>query len=275
MPTPSGRYWLCTIPRSDYTPVLKDNICYLKGQVEIGSSTRYEHWQLLVVTNKKVTLNQLKRSLCDTAHVELSRSEAANSYVWKEDTAVAGTRFELGSLPLSRARKADWDKIWESAKSGTVEDIPKDVLIRNYSAIKRIRVDYCEPVDRPGITVKVFYGPTGTGKTHRAWDEAGRDAYIKNPSTKWWDGYKGQKNVIIDEFSGRIDITYLLTWLDKYPCIAEIKGYSVPLEAVNFWITSNMDPNQWYPEANENHKKALERRFTFVDYMEDKYIPNS
>lgn len=97
MPTPQGRYWLCTISCAHLpeAPVLKDDICYIKGQKEIGQGG-FEHWQVLVVTKKKTTLNKVKQSLHNTAHVELSRSSAANDYVWKEDTRVEGTQFEIG-----------------------------------------------------------------------------------------------------------------------------------------------------------------------------------
>ena len=37
--------------------------------------------------------------------------------------------------------------------------------------------------------VKVFWGDTGSGKSHTAWEEAGVAAYSKDPTTKWWDGY--------------------------------------------------------------------------------------
>lgn len=139
-------------------------------------------------------------------------------------------------------------------------------MIRHYNAIKRIRVDNMENVRRTGVTTCVYWGETGTGKSRQAWLDAGDDAYIKNPNTKWWDGYKGQKNVIIDEFVGEIRINYLLTWFDNYPCIVECKGYSIPLEATNFWITSNLPVSEWFPLANPNHTAALLRRVNVTHF---------
>lgn len=279
-----ARYWLLTIPTLTYPnePTLSGDLVYLKGQKEQGSESGYEHWQVLAVFGKKQRLRGVKQHFCDTAHCEPSRSEAANEYVWKEDTRVPGTQFEHGALPISRARKADWDRVYSDAVAGEFNNIPKDILIRNYSAIKRIRVDNCQPPVRPDISVNVYWGESGIGKTRRAWHEAGavEDVYIKNPNTKWWDGYRGQKTVIIDEFIGRIDISYILTWFDRYPALVEVKGYSTPLLATTFFVTSNVDPRDWYTEINSAQKDGLMRRlgitkmvFPWTPPREDELLP--
>jgi len=92
------------------------------------------------------------------------------------------------------------------------------------------------------------------------------EAYIKNPNTKWWDGYKGERNVIIDEFRGRIDPSYLLTWTDRYPVSVEIKGGTVALQAERFWICSNLQIREWYPDVGEETIDALERRIKVVQF---------
>jgi len=273
-----ARYWLLTIPTSTFPnqPTISGDLVYCKGQKETGSTTGYEHWQLLAVFSKKLRLRAVKLHFCAEAHCEPSRSEAANEYVWKEDTRVPDTQFELGSLPISRARKADWDRVYTDAVAGDFNNIPKDILIRNYSALKRIRVDNCQPPIRPDISVDVYWGESGIGKTRRAWHEAGpvEDVYIKNPNTKWWDGYRGQKTVIIDEFVGRIDISYILTWFDRYPSLVEVKGYSTPLLATKFFVTSNVDPRDWYPDINSAQKDGLMRRLG-ITKMVFSYTPPS
>lgn len=129
----------------------------------------------------------------------------------------------------------------------------------------------------PGIekTVNVFYGRTGTGKSRRAWDEAGVDAFAKDPRSKWWDGYQGkfflipgEESVIIDEFRGAIDVSHMLRWLDRYPVRVERKGSSVALRARTFWITSNIPPEQWYQGLDEATLDALKRRLTNIIFFE-------
>lgn len=114
--------------------------------------------------------------------------------------------------------------------------------------------------------VVVYWGVTGSGKSHRAWQEAGLDAYPKTPTTKFWDGYQGQKHVVIDEFRGAVDISHVLRWFDKYPVIAEVKCSSVVIKAEKIWITSNLHPKDWYPNLDEETKQALLRRLKITHF---------
>lgn len=261
-----GRYWLLTIPHHQFTPYLPQNVNYIKGQLESGNETGYLHWQILVAFAKKIRLAGLKKVFGDNIHAELSRSDAADQYVWKEETRIEGTQFELGKKALKRNSDTDWDQVWESAKSGDLLAIPSDIRIRSYHTLKRIRKDYAKPEFRPEIQAKVFWGPPGTGKSRQAWEEAGVEAYIKASTTKWWDGYCGQENVIIDEFRGQIAIEHLLKWLDRYPCTVEEKGGQIALSATKFWICSNLPVDQWYPGLDRETLEALRRRVQITHF---------
>jgi hypothetical protein len=73
----------------------------------------------------------------------------------------------------------------------------------------------------------------------------------------------------MDEFCGDIAINHLLRWLDRYPCIIEIKGSSVVLQAKKIWITSNVDPRNWYlgeKKVNSDQIDALMRRMKIVHF---------
>lgn len=266
MPSPQGRYWMLTIPHHLFTPFLPPGILWIKGQLEEGDGG-YLHWQLLVSTREKKTLRYIKSIFGETVHGELTRSAAADAYVWKEATRVQGTQFELGSKSLKRNSATDWGEIRKRAKSGELDEIPDDVYIRYYGNLKRIAADHSTPVGMER-TCNVFWGPTQLGKSRRAWDEAGVEAYPKDPRTKWWCGYRGQQHVVIDEFRGDIGISHMLRWLDRYPVSVETKGSSVPLCATQFWITSNLDPRSWYPDVDQDTRDALLRRLQITHFQQ-------
>lgn len=253
-----GVYWLLTIPHHQFIPYLPPDISYIKGQLEQGEGG-YIHWQILAICQRSRRLNFIKNIFGDQCHAELSRSNAADDYVWKEDTRIENTQFELGKRTIRRNKQTDWDSIRQLACNGEYTFIPSDIYIRCYNQLRRITQDNLQPhpVEKE---VYVYWGLTGVGKSHKAWEEATFDAYPKDPRTKFWDGYKKHINVVIDEFRGSIDIAHMLRWLDKYPVIIETKGSSTVLCAQKIWITSNLHPNDWYPDLDIETKQALLRR---------------
>lgn len=99
----------------------------------------------------------------------------------------------------------------------------------------------------------VYYGPPATGKSHkvRTLTEAnfGDSVYylqLDGGERVWWDGYTGQKAVVIEEFHGQMKISYLLKLLDRYPMSVETKGSMVPFTSEMIFFTSNEHPSEWY-----------------------------
>ena len=264
MPSPQFRWFLLTIPEEDFIASRPSPVQYIKGQKEEGESG-YRHWQLIAYFGTKTTVTRVREVFGGRAHVEPSRSAAAIAYVWKEDTRIEGTQFELGEKPVRRNSKEDWDQIWELAKAGDFNTIPKNILVPHYRSIRTIASDFGRTIAMDRSCV-LYWGRTGTGKSHRAWQEAGMDAYSKDPRTKFWDGYRGEKHVVIDEFRGSIDIAHLLRWLDKYPVRVEIKGSSTPLLCERIWITSNIPIERWYESVDEETLAALRRRLNITHF---------
>lgn len=118
------------------------------------------------------------------------------------------------------------------------------------------------------MEVIVITGPTGTGKSRYAMDTY-PGAYWK-PNSKWWDGYMGQEDIIIDEFYGWLPWSFFLALLDRYPLICETKGGHVQMTAKRIVICSNQDPRLWYQKVN--NFPALQRRVSkwmVFDTLED------
>lgn len=268
-----ARYWLGTL--FDWTPpdLLPEGVLYLRGQQEECPTTGRLHHQVIVGFPRPQ-----RRSYCvnhvGPGHWESTRSDAADRYVWKEETSIRGTRFQLGEKAIRRNSATDWAKILDSAKTGNINgsllftlDIPADIQIRYYRSLLAIASDNERPTGIEKV-VNVFFGRSGTGKSRLAWEQAGPHAYPKDPRSKWWDGYQGQEHVVIDEFRGSIDVSHILRWLDRYPVRVERKGSSICLRATTFWITSNLDPEQWYSDLDSMTLEALKRRLTNIRFFE-------
>ena len=121
---------------------------------------------------------------------------------------------------------------------------------------KRRCVEYAEffelqrPVaPLPHCRFAFISGAPGTGKTSLALDFARLAAdddgifafYMKGPN-KWWDGYLGQKTVVMDEADPEswADLESLLkVWGDRYPFVAEVKGGSRKILPEWYIVTSN------------------------------------
>lgn len=68
-----------------------------------------------------------------------------------------------------------------------------------------------------------LYGSPGSGKDYSIYTYFGNDLYIK-PLSKWWDGYRNQKYVLISDVepfhSSWLDC-FLKIWTDSNPFIAD------------------------------------------------------
>lgn len=268
-----GRYWMLTIPEDKWHPptILPPNMSHVQGQLEEGKDG-YRHWQLVVCFNERKRLRSVKQAFCPEAHCEVTRSDAAIDYVWKAETRVAGTQFLLGTRTEVRMNsKTDWDEVRDNVACANFAAVPSKILLTHYNNLKKFATDNMAPVFVERSCV-IYWGGTGVGKSRRAWCEAGWDAYPKIPCTKFWDGYRGQEHVVIDEFTGQVNIEHFLRWLDRYPVTVEQKGAGCVLAAKKYWITSNIDPVLWWPMAHEHQREAFMRRVEIV-HMDEPWEP--
>lgn len=112
-------------------------------------------------------------------------------------------------------------------------------------------------------SVVVYWGRTGSGKTKAVFDNA-TDLWIY-PGGGWFDGYDGEKQVLFDDFSGaEFKLPYLLKLLDRYPMQVPIKGDFISWLPQEIYITSNINPRNWFPNAHMEHVDALFRRITNI-----------
>lgn len=96
-----------------------------------------------------------------------------------------------------------------------------------------------------------FYGPTGCGKTKKAWDII--DGLGLSYTTIGFSGkqfinnYFGEKVVLIDDLRKTdIELNILLKMLDRYPFVVNVKGGFANWDAEIIIITSHFSPKLCY-----------------------------
>lgn len=145
----------------------------------------------------------------------------------------------------------------EDSSNAVIEDIADEFFeywVSHYRAFETYIRMKTKPRNHP-VEVHILQGPTGTGKSKWCMDNY-PDAYWKQRSN-WWDGYVGQKVVVIDEFYGWLPYDLLLRICDRYPLLVETKGGQAQFVATTILITTNMVPSSWYKNA---YFPALARR---------------
>ena len=120
------------------------------------------------------------------------------------------------------------------------------------------------------IAIELYWGDPGTGKTHKAFEE-NPDAFILD--SNWFDGYKGEECIIIDDFRSWIPLHRMKRMLDKYPLFVDVKGSRVPARWKKCVITSNHPVEDWWPNGNYTaiDKLAIKRRIHKIVHFSSQF----
>lgn len=205
----------------------------------------YLYWK-----NPRTYPNKLLRSLIKGIHDQVANGSAEDNrkYCLKIRTGdVPNEKFEeFGTMP-SQGQRVDWAKAYSQLSSGSsVVDIleTQPHLAPCVRQLKEVRLLQLKPRYGP-VTVICLIGPPGTGKSRWAYDNY-PDLYSK-PNGDWWDGYSGEKTILLDDFYGDVKYPLLLKVCDRYPLQVPIKGSFIHAQWDTVIITSNQTPEQWYP----------------------------
>lgn len=144
-----------------------------------------------------------------------------------------------------------------------------ETFIKYHRGIKELMFVTDEPADEREMEVVLFIGDPNTGKSHKARMYAklyGKYYTLGQPNNGalWWDGYKGEESIVIDEFKGWITPTQLNAILDKYKLPLNIKGATTYARYTHVFITSNYPPEEWYSDKVIWNKASLLRRITHI-----------
>lgn len=222
------------------------------------------HLQGYVQLSTKRRIRWLKANVNARAHFEVSRGtpEEASGYCKKD-----GDFIELGVRRAGAGRRTDLVAVAalvrEGASARRIADEHPEASIRYGNGIQRLRILMAPPDRQDPPEISVFWGATGLGKTRRVHGEVHRDALWIHPGDRWFDGYDNHDAVLFDDFDGGwFKLGYLLKLLDRYTFQVPIKGGYAWWNPKKIYVTSNIDPRQWYSNASQAQNAALLRRLT-------------
>lgn len=256
-----SKNWSFTInnPLDECAGFVKEKMGYLICGLEVGDKTHTKHIQGYVQMKKRTTRASMKK-IWPTAHLEIARGSPKQNvtYCSKE-----GKSHEHGELTKGQGSRSDLDGIKvlidSNCSLAEIRDAHYGDFIRYQKSIRFdrefVRSHRSEPTE-----LHIHWGATGTGKSKYCRDHY-PEAYWK-PFGKWWDDYDGQETVVIDEFYGWLPFSVLLRLADWTPLYVPNKGGFAKFTAKRIIITSNADPESWYPGVYPEVKKALLRRVT-------------
>lgn len=228
------------------------------------------HLQGCIRLKQRTRFLEVKRVVFGTSRVNIQPVRHFNKaveYCRKERTRVPGTLpWSFGDAPVTQGKRTDLMAIAEAVKSKRsiaeiASQFPAEFIKyhRGISALEGALVQHRD------WKTEVFwlYGRTGTGKSTFAHKNA-PTAYCKMSGNKWFDGYNGEADVIIDDFRPTSDFRFelMLQLCDRFRLMVEVKGGSRQFCAKRIFITCPENPVQLWKLVTDERLDQLLRRIT-------------
>lgn len=275
--------WVLTIYLpEDCEPVYDDTkVQWLAYGSEHCPTTKRHHWQTFVGFHNEITLSALRKYskkvwLAEWHAEPMLGSIAENeTYCSKESDLI-----KHGTFPAQGKRN---DLLFWRDKILKGEVHPEDILVENpelwfkYGRVfEALHTKFLRTQRRTWMTTCDWLaGGTGTGKSHTAYSNYDIDThYIWCKDNGWWDGYRGQHTVVINEFRpSDIEFSELLALIDKWPHMIKRRNKEpVPFLSKHIIITAPTTPQQMFGGRidNKDNVDQLLRRIV-VKEMKHKY----
>lgn len=266
------RSWCYTL--NNYTEEERDAVRALKCAYNIFGYERGDegtpHLQGFIHLKDQKTLSAMKKFM-PRAHLDPRKGtvDQAVDYCKKE-----GNFEEYGEKPKSDAKKGEgekkrWRLILEKAREGDEEWLEENEPNQYYKHLATFRSHKkakTKPLDYVGAQYEWWWGPTGTGKSKKVWEDYPN--HYQKEKNKWWCNYTGQDTVVIEEADPKTMehlAAKLKVWADRYPFPGEIKGGRLEgIRPLKIIVTSNYSPEECFP--GQQDLEPMFRRFKVIRF---------
>jgi len=243
---------------------------------ELAPTTGTPHLHAHLYYENPRAINGIKKKLdkFQKSRIEYSKGDSLSNrnYCIKD-----GDFYEYGKMP-TQGERTDLQSLRDKISNGTrVDEIVMEnpIAFHTYGrTLERIETIVMRKKFRTEMTKGIwYYGATGVGKSHKAFEDYDPETtYIKNTNTKWWDGYKQQDTVILNDFRGEISYNELLNLVDKWPLNVPVRNREdIPFTSKKLIITSSLRPEEIFKNRNRSDSiEQFRRRFEILE-MEQKW----
>lgn len=271
---PQSKRWCLTVHDDTWTPTFTQDMAFAVWQRERCPETGRLHVHVYVRFNTRKRMNTVKNVFIrQDAHCEIAKGneQQCTDYCEKEESRVeAGARWHPENFKPDegkQGKRSDLEAIAAKCQANVpmvqiAQEHPAD-FIRYHHGIQVLHalVTPKPPLQRE-VTVRILWGPTGTGKTHRVMT-AYPDVYCVKPGRDPWGAYRQEDAVFFDEFDyTKWSIQEMNRLLDKWRILLDARYQDRYAAWTRVFICSNDNPASWYPEASGPLIMALHRRMS-------------
>lgn len=271
------RGYFLTFWKKDYPQELPKNVTYMITCEDECPETGKWHGHAFIYFKNGVALASVKKLFGEDCHLEpIYNNSGCIKYVKGEigdEHKKKSNIREFGIMPMDNGKKRINEVIEKYDSISEIMQSEPELYCQYRNGIKDIIAEK-QRKNRYVKAPKVIwtYGPTGTGKTKRAFEAGARNVDYNNGFfTDWGDA----RIISIEEMNGQIPYKTLLKITDQYHNYYEvnIKGGSKLVDLDEIYITSSKHPHQCYPNQDKfDSIKQLFRRITEIICTDENYV---
>lgn len=273
------------------------NAKYLVYGFEVGELNKVPHIQGYVQFENPRTRNGLVKRWLQRAHFDESKecnARRARLYCLKgfqpkaewERFHETGPTFGIGARTVelgefsSQGERTDLAALRKHiASGGRMRDlIDNDIDPRLFRHAQNIQ-EFVAPTKTEAPEVFWVWGPSSAGKTRFCRlvlpDEPDSEFFTVT-SLRWWGGYDGQRNVIVDDFRFEphlYSFQRLLRLIGEDKVTVEAKGRELPFTSKRIFFTAPFPPEVAFEFAGEDLTQFLRRVSHVVEMKPDPNRP--
>lgn len=235
---------------------------------EVGEECKTPHLHFGIHFKNQRSLNAVRKLFKCDVRIANGDDDSWMKYMSKQDPEPV-----IYGKPAKPGERKDLDEIKNEIMEGKrVDEICEEspMIFHLYGrTLDRLETIALKKRWRTEFTTGTWlYGPTGTGKSYRAFKDYHPDThYIWKDDLGWQDDYKGQETVIINEFRGEIRYKDMLELTDENPFNVRRRGREmIPFISKKIIVTSSLHPMDIYNNlAAKDSLEQLLRRFEIIE----------